>query len=105
MAKVRYLSQGFRYKYKPYMLHDVSTLRISSIGILLSVFSTLGFRDFSHDVTQAYLQSKYKLTRIIYIKPKPQGRVILGLRDGDIFELVRPLYGLCDSGDYWVETM
>lgn len=65
----------------------------------------MGFRLFSHDVTQAYLQSKSNLTRKVFIRPKRKDMDVLGLRSGEIFELVWPLYGICDAGDYWGETM
>lgn len=104
-AKVRYVAQGFRDRDKPYMVHDTSTLRISSIRLILSIAAVMQFRCFSHDVTQAYLQSKSHLTREVYIRPKERDKEILGVKDGELFKLIRPLYGLCDAGDYWGETM
>lgn len=104
-AKVRYVAQGFKDHDKPYMVHDVSTLRVSSIRTVLSVAVIKGFRIFSHDVTQAYLQSKTNLTRKVYIRPKQEDRKVLGIKNGEVFRLVRPLYGLCDAGDYWTHTM
>lgn len=68
-AKERYVAQGFDDKEKPYIVHDTSTLRASSIRAILSVAGVSGFRIYSHDVTQAYLQSKYKMTRDVYIQP------------------------------------
>lgn len=104
-AKVRYVAQGYKDHEKPYLVHDMSTLRISSIRVIMSVAAVMKFRLFSHEVTQAYLQSKSHLTRKIFIRPKPQDRHVLGIKEGQAFELVRPLYGLCDAGDYWGDTM
>lgn len=104
-AKVRYFAQGFSDRVKPYMVHDVSTFRISSIRMVMSIAATMGFRLFSHDVTQAYLQSKSHMTRDVYIRPKKDGRKILGLNDGQFFKILKPLYGLCDVRDYWGQTM
>lgn len=93
-AKVRYVEQGFNDRDKPYMVHDVSTLRMSSIRIVLSTSAVVGLRLLWHDVTQAYLQSKSNLKREVYIRPKQRDRKILGIEDGVLFRLKRPLYGL-----------
>lgn len=85
MEKVVYVYQVLQAKDNPYLVQDVSTLIISLIWIVIYVVSTLGFRGFYHDAAQAYLKRKSKLTRRIYIKPKPQDWDILGLREGDIF--------------------
>lgn len=69
-AKVRFIAQGFLDRDKSYVVHDTSTLRAASIRIILSVAAIERFRIFLHDVTQAYLQSKYELSRKIYIRPK-----------------------------------
>jgi hypothetical protein len=56
---------------------------------------------FSTDVTQAYLQSAEKLLRDVYIKQTKE--FLMG--PGQILKLLRPLYGLADSGDYWGRTL
>lgn len=104
-AKARYIAQGYCDGDKSYVVHDISTIRASSIRLILSVSAVMGFRLFSHDVTQAYLQSKYELTRKIYVQPKEKDLDIFGLKKGELFELNKPLYGICDAGDYWGVTM
>lgn len=59
----------------------------------------MGFRLFSHDVTQAYLKSKSNLSCQVYIRPKENDKDVFGLQSGKLFELVRPLQGLCEAGD------
>lgn len=105
MAKVRFVAQGYRDKDKPFMVHDASSLRASSIRIILAVAACLGFRLFSHDVTQAYLQSKYRMTRDVYVDPKPADRHLFGIGDEELLKLELPLYGVCDAGDYWGITV
>jgi len=56
-------------------------------------------------VKQAYLRSKDDLTREIYLKPKPEDREYFGIDDGDLLLLKKPLYGVCDAGDYWGVTV
>lgn len=99
-ARVLYVAQGFKDRDKPYMVHDVSTLIISSIRMVLSVVAVKVPRLFSHEITKAYLQSKPHLSRQVFIRQKERDREVLGLKYGHIFELLRPLYGLCDAGDY-----
>lgn len=60
--KARYVLQGHNDKEKPFIVHNISTLRESSTKIILSTSAVLNFRIFSHDVNQAYLQSKEGLT-------------------------------------------
>lgn len=105
MAKVRYIAQGYNDPDKPFIVHDTSTLRASSIRWILSAASIHKFRIFSHDVTQAYLQSKDKLTRKIFIKPKKKDLDTFQISPDYLLELIRPLYGVCDAGDYWGETI
>lgn len=62
MAKVCIVAQGHNDRDKIRMVHDVSALRAISTQTVLSVASCLEFCVFSHDVTQDYLQSKYRLT-------------------------------------------
>lgn len=69
-AKSRYISQGFREKMKAFVVHSLPTLRQSSIRIIVSCVAMLGFRICLLEITQAYLKSKDKLSRQIYITPK-----------------------------------
>lgn len=104
-AKARYIAQGHKDKDKPYMVHDTSTLRASSVRVILSVAAVKGFRIFSHDVNQAYVQSKDKLTRKIFVLPKKRDLEMLGVSEDELLELLMPLYGICDAGDYWGVTV
>lgn len=79
-AKEKYIVQGCSDGDKPYVVHDTSTPRASSIRLILFVSAVMRFRLFFHDVTQAYLQSKYELTRKIYVQPKKMELNIFGLK-------------------------
>lgn len=105
MAKARFAAQGFDDRDKPFMVHDISTLSSSSVRLILSTASFYHFRIFPHDVTQACLQSKHKLTRKIYIKVRKRDLETFGLQENELLELNKPLYGLCDAGNYWSVTI
>lgn len=57
-TKVRFFAQGYDDRDKPFLVHDTSTLRFSSIRIVLSSASWNNFDLLSFNVTQTYLQSK-----------------------------------------------
>eukprot|EP00170_Pyropia_yezoensis_P002751 contig_11549_g2756 len=100
-----YVVQGNRDKAKPFVVHNLSTLRQRSTKIIVSTSAVLGFRIFSRDVNQSYLQSKDKLSRPVYLDPRQEVRAILGVADDEVLQVLKPLYGLCDAGDYSSATM
>lgn len=57
MPKAQFVAQGYNDLDKANIAHDTFTIRPSSIRIILSLPSILGFRLFAHDVTQAYNES------------------------------------------------
>lgn len=86
MAKVRYVAEGYSDKDKPFMVHDAGSLRASFIRIVLSTAACLRFRVFSHNITQIYLQSKYKMSRDVFIEPKPKDRRLFDLAQNEVLQ-------------------
>jgi Reverse transcriptase (RNA-dependent DNA polymerase) len=65
--KARYVVQGFRDRDKPYLVHQPMTARQQPTKLLVAMAAIFGFRIFTHDVQQAYLQSTDKLMRDVYV--------------------------------------
>lgn len=84
------------------MVHSASTLQPQSIRLLLSLAAIFDFDIWTSDVRQAYLQSAEPLARDIFIAhPVPE----FELEPSQCLKLLKHLYGLCESGDLWHETL
>jgi hypothetical protein len=59
----------------------------------------MGFEFISADVTQAYLQSASELKRKVFVKPN-----CIDLKPDELLQIMKPLYGLAESGDYCAQT-
>ena len=57
-------------------------------------------KPFTRDITQAYIQSHTDLEREVYIRAPRE----LGLPEGYILKVVKPLYGIPESGLHWYLT-
>lgn len=106
--KARYVIGGHRDRLKHMMVHTTSTLQPQSIRFLLALAAIHGFDIWTSDVyvgwriRQAYLQSAEPLTRDIFIKKSvPE----FELDPSQCLKLLKPLYGLCESGDMWHATL
>ena len=90
---------GHRDKVKLSIVHNTYNLKASSIRLVFALATILGFDIWSLDVKQAYLQSASKLQRQVYTRPES-----IELGPDERLQVLRPLYGLTDSEDYWCET-
>ena len=99
--KARSVVQGYRDKLKTSLVHNNPNVTPRSVRLHIRLTSVLGFRLFSTDVTQLYLQSADGLMRDVYLKPSKE----FGLAPDRLIKLPKPLYGLADSGDYWGRTL
>jgi len=59
---------------------------------------------FSHDVNQAYLQSKDAMARELYVKVRPRDAQYFRLDENELLRMLKPLYGVPEAGDYWDVT-
>jgi len=100
MFKARFVAHGNRDSEKYQLVHNITTTRPSSVRLLVAIASIMGFDIWSEDISQAYLQSASVLLRDVYMKPNRH----LSIPAGHLLKILRPLYGLADSGDYWHAT-
>jgi Reverse transcriptase (RNA-dependent DNA polymerase) len=98
--KARFVLGGHRDRDKRSVVHNATNLRQSSIRILLALATILGFNMWSTDINQAYLQSASNLKRETFVKPE-----IMALDKVQLLQVVKPLYGLSDAGEYWGQTL
>lgn len=80
-------------------MHYLHILKQSPAFSILALATILGFEVWSLDVKQAYLHSASKLQQKIFTSLES---VEFGINE--LLQVIRPLYGLSDSGDYWCET-
>ena len=97
--KARFVLGGHRDRDKHTVVHNSTNAKQSSIRLLVALATMLGFDLWSLDVKQAYLQSSANLRRDVFVRPKE-----LNLAPDELLQVIKPLYGLTDSGDYWCET-
>lgn len=68
--------------------------------MFLLAASVMGTKPFLRDISQAYLQSDTSLEREVCIYPPPE----LGLPDETVLKVMKPLYGIPESGLRWYLT-
>eukprot|EP00171_Calliarthron_tuberculosum_P022290 IDg22290t1 len=100
--KSRYVIGGHRDRMKAMMVHDAATLQLLSIRLILTLSAIEGFDIWTSDVRHAYLQSEEPLSRDLFlVNPAPEFEIPAD----KCLQLLKPLYGLCDSGDLWHKTI
>lgn len=100
MFKARFVVQGHLDREKAFLVHASTTASQQAIRLLVSLATIFGFRLWSEDMTLAYIQGAERILRKVYLKGKPEFQ----LAPNQLLEILRPLYGLADSGDYWHAT-
>jgi Reverse transcriptase (RNA-dependent DNA polymerase) len=103
--KARYVVQGHKDREKAQLVHNSTTLMQSSTKLILSFAALFRFRVWNQDVTQAYTQSALALMRKIFLQPAKKDLNYFEMTSDEVLQLLRPLYGLADAGDYWNATM
>ena len=99
--KARFVVRGFSDELKEVMVHQSPNLGQDGTRMLFALASILGFEIWSVDVSQAFIQSASDNMRPIFCT----GPAEMELEASEVLQLMRPLYGLCDSGDRWAHTL
>ena len=103
--KTRLVIQGHRDPEKGHVVNEAPTVLRSSTRIILALANCLGFKLWSRDVKQAFIQSEDKLNRELYVRPpkKPDTLSLIDQKPG-LLQAMKPLYGLSESPTYWWHT-
>ncbi|KHJ31170.1 hypothetical protein EV44_g1525 [Erysiphe necator] len=104
--KSRLVIQGYGDEEKREILTQSPTIQRASQRLMFAIAPTimkiLNADIYLRDITQAYVQSAMKLNRTIYAKlPK---ELIPKYAPGTIMRVIKPLYGIAESGLFWWET-
>ena len=97
--KARFVLGGHKDVEKCFQVHSSSNLKMSSIRLILALATILGLSVWNGDVKQSYIQSAALLQRKIFIRPRE-----IELHPNELVQVLLPLYGLTESGEYWYET-
>jgi Reverse transcriptase (RNA-dependent DNA polymerase) len=73
----------------------------STLRLLVALAAIIGFKIYSIDVNQAYLQSLSPLLRNVFILPTD----VLNLSGNELVQILKPLNGYTDAGDYWGQSL
>jgi hypothetical protein len=99
VLKAIFVLGGHRDRDKKKLVPSSITLKQSFIGLLLATAAIKRFEVISADVIQAYLQSASELKRKVFVKAN-----CFDLKPDELLQIMKPLYGLADSGDYLAQT-
>ncbi|KAL4403389.1 hypothetical protein CABS03_15260 [Colletotrichum abscissum] len=103
--KSRHVIQGYGDVEKATLLTQSPTVQRCSQRLMMALMASLrkkGYEIWSRDITQAYTQSATGLTRkILAYLPKEMASKY---PKGTIIEVLKPLYGLAESGTHWWAT-
>jgi Reverse transcriptase (RNA-dependent DNA polymerase) len=105
--KARLLAGGHRDQDKPLLVHTANTVSHAYFRLMMALASIFRLPIASTDVAQAFLQSAMKLLRKLYLRgPTHDGiGAVLDLKQGELVQVLTPLFGLGDAGDYWGSTL
>lgn len=101
-VKTRLAIRGHRNPMKKFFVHQSQNVQPSSIHLVLVSAVANKFTVWTSDVRQVYLQSEQMLPRHVFIKDSVKE---FYLEKNEALQLLKPSYGLSESGNIWYETM
>ena len=105
--KSRLVVQAYNDPEKDLVLTQSPTIQRASQRLILCITAMLQTDDirlYLRDISQAYVQSATKLNRDFYIRAPFELATALSVSKGTILKVVRPLYGIPESGNHWFKT-
>lgn len=97
MYNAQFVVQGHADREKEMLLNNENIVCHNSVRILVTNASVHEYRIWTQDFSKSYLQGNELLSRKVYINPPAE----LELGPRILLRLLKSLYGLSDSGDYW----
>ena len=94
VAEARHAVHGCGDREKPFIVHNLSTLRQISTKVIVSTSAVFGWQFFTHNVNHAYLQSKDAMARDLYVNVRPRDAKYFGLDENELLRMQEPLYGV-----------
>lgn len=98
--KARFVLGGHVDKDRNRIVHDTRTVRPESTRMLIALATIFGMKISLADWRQGYTQSKSPLLRKVFVRPNE-----LQLNENELVQVLRPVYGLADAGEYWSDTL
>ena len=100
--KARLVILGHKDPDKGRIVNEAPTVTRSSVRLIVATAQIFNFKIWSRDVSQAFVQSKDKLKREVYVR-FPRGQDVMKMLGADqdyLLKAKKPLYGLCESPGY-----
>jgi Reverse transcriptase (RNA-dependent DNA polymerase) len=98
--KVRFVIRGHRDRWKDQLVLTATSLWQTSVRLLLAMASIFDWPIWTTDARRAYLQSASLSRRAVFLNPNE-----ISIGKDEVLQLMVPLYGLGESGDYWSKTL
>ena len=98
--KSRLVAQAYNDDGKDMVLTQAPTIQRMSQRLILTLCVITGYNLFLRDIAQAYVQSTTSLNREFYLRPPKE----LGLQEGFVLKVIKPLYGVPEAGAHWYNT-
>ncbi len=88
------------------VVNEAPTVLKSSIRLTIALIVPHGFKIWSRDISQAFLQSTDPtdpLRRTVYVRPSREENVLerIGAEQWSLLYAIKPRYGLSDAPGYW----
>ncbi|EED13533.1 conserved hypothetical protein [Talaromyces stipitatus ATCC 10500] len=101
--KSRLVVQAYNDEGKDFILTESPTIQRCSQRLILCLTACMVTHSlWLRDVVQAYIHSQTYLNRDIFVRPPLELAILLS--PGTLLKVVKPLYGIPESGNHWFNT-